>query len=258
VGQIVSTQLDEPKRFFGLATRSDLNRTGLLSYSYVISGTTYVGTSKRKFSSELEAEDFFRGLAGQAVAVSYNLDKPSSSVLLDGAVEDALARRPPFSPNPAFLAERALPAWLEPLLGLLALVSLIGLLLSLWVHIGALFGRKVAPEYFFWGLHAGIFVVWIPAVFIIQKRVGYTRGPDVWKKFFEGAPDGLRSLVYFFGVYAFVNFALFMIQNPMGGEGDMPAVWRGFSGHWMAFYSAALAIFLAAMNFQRSNQPNDR
>jgi len=31
------------------------------------------------------------------------------------------------------------------------------------------------------------------------------------------------------------------------GEANPPAVvWRGFSGHWMAFYSAALAILYSA------------
>src|ERR1700742_51651 len=71
-GQIVSTRVEEPKRFFGLATGSDGQQTGLLSYSYVISGITYRGTFKRVFGSELEARDFFRGLEGQTVAVRYN------------------------------------------------------------------------------------------------------------------------------------------------------------------------------------------
>jgi hypothetical protein len=258
MGQIVSTQVEEPKRFFGLTTTTDKKRTGLLSYSYAISGATYRGSFKRVFGSQLEAEDFFHGLEGQAVAVSYNLDKPSSSVLLDGAVDDALARRPPFLPDPALVAERTLPAWIAPLLGPLALISFIGLVLSLWVHIGALYGRKVAPEYFFWGLHFGIFVVWFPAVLIVQKRVGSTRGYDVWKKFFEGAPDGLRYLMYLFFAYAFVNFALFWFQASTGVSGDSAITWRGFSGHWMAFYCSALAIFLAAMKFRQSNPQDHR
>jgi CubicO group peptidase (beta-lactamase class C family) len=51
----------------------------------------------------------------------------------------------------------------------------------------------------------------------------------------------------FFG-YAIVNFLFFMTKAPSGGGGANPpaVVWRGFSGHWMAFYSAALAILYSA------------
>jgi hypothetical protein len=119
------------------------------------------------------------------------------------------------------------------------------------VHVGAMLGHKVAPDPFFILLHVGIFFVWFPAIFVLQKTVGYTRGKDIWKKAFQGSPDGLRYMVYFFSGYAVINFMLFIPQAPSGknAQGDPPAiVWRGFSGHWMAFYSAAFAIFLAALN----------
>ena len=51
-------------------------------------------------------------------------------------------------------------------------------------------------------------------------------------------------MVYGFFAYAAVNFLLFITKAPKGGGGANPpaVVWRGFSGHWMAFYSAALGI----------------
>ena len=43
------------------------------------------------------------------------------------------------------------------------------------------------------------------------------------------------------------EFAIFIIAAPKGGSGPMPpAVVRGFSGHWMAFYSAAAAVLYSA------------
>jgi hypothetical protein len=44
--------------------------------------------------------------------------------------------------------------------------------------------------------------------------------------------------------YAVINFTIFMRQPPGSGSGTNPPadVLRGFSGLWMAFYSAALAI----------------
>ena len=51
----------------------------------------------------------------------------------------------------------------------------------------------------------------------------------------------------FFG-HAMLNFAVFPLQAPHGPSGAYPptAVWRGFSGHWMSFCSAALDTLYAA------------
>jgi hypothetical protein len=252
LGRIDTAHIKEPSRFLGLTLQPQRSRpyTALLAYSYSISGVSYSGTYKRDLGSELEANEFLRGLAGQPVTVQYNPSKPSSSALLESTVEALLAQRPPAPPDSA-TAKSALPAWSRPFLFLLALTSLLGLLVSLWVHVGAMLGHKVAPDPFFILLHVGIFFVWFPAIFVLQKTVGYTRGKDIWKKAFQGSPDGLRYMVYFFFGYAVLNFMLFIPQAPSGknAQGDPPAiVWRGFSGHWMAFYSAAFAIFLSALN----------
>lgn len=60
-----------------------------------------------------------------------------------------------------------------------------------------------------------------------------------------------------FFIYAIVNFTLFAIFSAPAGKqisGDPPsAVWRGFSGHWMVFYSAGLAILTSAYRKGISN-----
>jgi hypothetical protein len=146
-----------------------------------------------------------------------------------------------------------LPNWLKPLVGFFAFLALIGLLLSIWVHVGALFGRRVAPDYFFALLHVGIFVVFFPAILVAQKRVGSANRKDFWKVVTKGSPDGLRYLLYFFFAYAFVNFAIFMAQAPTGKQtGETPAVvWRGFSGHWMVFYCASFVILSSTLHSSR-------
>ena len=152
------------------------------------------------------------------------------------------------------------PGWAQPLLWPFIVLSAVGLGLSLWVHLGAVAGRKVAPEAFFWMLQVCIFVVWIPAVLVSIKRVGNTRRQDYWKLVLRGAPEWMRYMVYGFFGYAMLNFAIFFFQAPQGGRGgsgaNPPAVaWRGFSGHWMAFYSAALAILYSAAASPGSSNP---
>jgi hypothetical protein len=109
-------------------------------------------------------------------------------------------------------------------------------------------GRRVAPEAFLWVLCVGIFVVWLPAVLVAQRLVGGMYRKDFWKAVLKESPDWMRYMVYGFGGYAMANFLLFMTKAPTGGGGANPPaiVWRGFSGHWMAFYSAALAILYSA------------
>src|ERR1700675_2567644 len=109
-------------------------------------------------------------------------------------------------------------------------------------------GRRLAPEPFFWVLGVGIFIVLLPAVLVAQRFVGSTNRKDFWKVILKGSPDWMRYMVYSFGGYAMLDFLLFLAKAPTRGGGANPpaVVWRGFSGHWMAFYSAALAILYSA------------
>jgi hypothetical protein len=55
-------------------------------------------------------------------------------------------------------------------------------------------------------------------------------------------------MMYGFFAYAMINFLFFIRQAPADGGGtETPTVvWRMFSGHWMAFYSAAFAVLYSA------------
>jgi len=255
-GRIDSAYTAEPKRFLGLTLQPNRSRTydAVLAYSYTLSGTAFQGQYTQSFGSEKEAHDFLRGLEGQTVPVQYHSSKPARSVLLEATVETLLRNRPPQPDSGSAGWADSLPNWLKPLVGFFAFLSLIGLLLSIWVHVGAIFGRRVAPEYFFFLLHAGIFVVFFPAILVAQKRVGSTNRKDFWKAVTKGSPDGLRYLLYFFFAYAFVNFFTFILQQPPGTapKGQNPALeWRGFSGHWMVFYCASFVILSSALRSSR-------
>jgi hypothetical protein len=99
-----------------------------------------------------------------------------------------------------------------------------------------------------------IFVVWLPAVLVAEKLVGTLNRKDFWKVVLKNSPVWMRSMVYGFFGYALINFLLFIAKAPASSSGANPpaAVWRGFSGHWMAFYSAALAILCSAARHQAS------
>ena len=127
----------------------------------------------------------------------------------------------------------------------LSLLAGIGLVVSVWVHVGAVMGQRVAPAYFFWVLHAGIFVVWFPAVLAAKALLGDQTRKDFWKIVLKDSPDWMRYMVYGFAGYAAFNFLFFMAATTNGGSGANPsaAVWRGFSGHWMVFSAASAILY---------------
>jgi hypothetical protein len=243
--RIESVEVAKPR--FSLTTKRGYY-SAQLGYSYSVAGSIHSGTYKRDIPSEPEAYEFVRDLQGRALPAHYDPNNPSRSILLEPDVESLLQNRAPASPSELAQADSSIPEWIRPFLWLFIGIAATGLILSLWVHIGAVMGRRVAPESFFWMLHVGIFVVWIPAVFVAQRLVGSMNRRDFWKVVLKGSPDWMRYMVYGFFGYAMVNFLLFMGHAPKGGGGANPpaTVWRGFSGHWMAFYSAALAILYSA------------
>jgi hypothetical protein len=133
-----------------------------------------------------------------------------------------------------------------------------GLVLSLAAHILSLFGVEFGTTLFF-ALHVGIFPLWIPVVFLSMKMASGTSRKDFWKAALSGCPPWMRYMTRGFFIYAIVNFAIFFfltVGHPSARQasGSPSAVeLHGFSGHWMAFYSAGLAILTTAYRRGLSN-----
>jgi hypothetical protein len=257
MGQINSTFAGKPKPtmvFFTSGSRGP-QYVAQLDYSYSVAGITSTGTYKRPLATEDAAAEFIRGLAGKAVSVHYNPNKPSASGLSEESIQILLGTRPPQPLDSERPEPDVIPALMKPFIWVFIALSAVGFVLSLWVHIGALSGIRVAPGWFFVLLHAGIFVVWAPAVFVASKRNRRGVNPkDYWKVLLRGAPAWMTYMIYGLFAYAFINFALFMLrtQHPSSGSNPGLSEWRGFSGHWMLFYGAAFAILYSAAKLQGS------
>jgi len=130
----------------------------------------------------------------------------------------------------------------------------IGLVLSIIVHISALLGISNPLGEISWVLHVGIFIVWLPTVIIANRQVKDFKQKDFWKAALRACPKWMKYLTYFFFGYAILNFILFLILDVSGGSsrgvsrGTPPNVFRGFSGHWMAFYCVAMATLYSAIH----------
>lgn len=125
--------------------------------------------------------------------------------------------------------------------------------MSLLVHASILLGVNVPPAAF--GLHIGIFIVWIPTVIVANSLARNHNRKDFWKVVLRGAPKWAQYTMYGIFYYAIFNFVLFFL--PIFGVVNTPdqgmsmSEMRLASGHWMAFYSAALVILYSAIQIQK-------
>jgi len=127
-----------------------------------------------------------------------------------------------------------------------AAVASLGLLLSLTVHLAALFGVALFGESAF-ALHVGMLAVGLPAGIATHRVTRDVARKDFWKVALSGCPLWMRRLSGGLVAYAILNFAYFALTLPSHGpkHSGAPdaAILRMFSGHWMAFYAGAVSIF---------------
>jgi hypothetical protein len=137
----------------------------------------------------------------------------------------------------------------KPSLRFFSVVAALGLILSIFAHLAAVLGVQGPLGNYVFVLHVGIFVVWIPTVLVFRHLTAGSSRLDVWKVALRGCPEWMKYTVWGFFGYALLNFLVFIANAPPKGSGAVtPTVVRGFSGHWMAFYSAAAAVLFSAAN----------
>jgi len=128
------------------------------------------------------------------------------------------------------------------------LLAAAGFILSLYAHVMFLLDQSSPWGESVWFLHAGVFVVWVPAVLVARRLVRNTAQKDFWKVAMIGCPSWMRDAFGALFVYAILNFLYFAFVSSKhsAGTGTQTSAIRGFSGHWLIFYAAAFAILYSA------------
>jgi hypothetical protein len=153
-------------------------------------------------------------------------------------------------------------------------LALVGLLLSAAAHFSTYMGIDPQERFpYIWLLHIGIFIVWLPAVAVQGMLPRDEKGRF---KPFQFAPRWMQLLTGVAFVYALVNFAVFIFLISSGSPYKENGQYvlkdhgklvrqiteqeyhqyrayevRGFSGHWMIFYLAAMTMLASGMAFRR-------
>jgi hypothetical protein len=129
-------------------------------------------------------------------------------------------------------------------------LAAIGFAASLAAHLLALAGKAMPGAYMVWGLHLGIFVVWLPAVLVANGVTRANGGKFSWKLVLAGCPLWMVRTLYVVFAYAALNFMWLLIAANSPPDPAHTAfrvnVVRGYSGNCMMFYGAAFAILYAS------------
>jgi hypothetical protein len=222
-----------------------------INYSYFVGGTTHTGQYSRMFYSDADALEFIRDLQGKSLTAQVRCTKPAQSLVFDSEIEHLIGARPVLSheqiksKNPDDPAQ----SWFAPYLPLFIFLAAVGFLVSLWVHVGALLGKIVAPPSFFWGLHVGIFLVFFPAILVATQITMTSNRKDGWKIALRFAPPWMLYVFYVLFPYTFFNFfrGFFLTAAPYTHGAPGVTEWRMFSGHWMLFYFSSLALLYSGI-----------
>lgn len=150
------------------------------------------------------------------------------------------------------------------------------LLVSLTVHL-LTFSSFPITEHFpsVWMLHVLVFAVFIPAIFYGNRiQLKTQKGQNL---VMNAAPAWIRTMTGFFFAYALINFVLFFLlignnsTSIRDGKYTLHSkgrnvrevskeeyykydnrIVRGFSGHWMLFYSASLLMLAGYLRLREA------
>ncbi len=159
----------------------------------------------------------------------------------------------------------------------LFLLSALGLVVSFAIHLSSFIPGRIVEMGQVWPMHVLIF----PLFLIMIHRTNKDSTSGKQGSFPPAdAPRWMSLLITVLFIYALVNFAMLLVHTYNGGprrrdgkyvqqnhgrvikeitetEYNQLRAWeaRGFSGHWMLFYSAPMAAFYAFWRRQKQPTP---
>ena len=124
-------------------------------------------------------------------------------------------------------------------------LSAVGFAALLAIHVASLFGVAYPFEHFIGILGPGIFVVFLPTIFVMNRLTRDFKQKDIWRAALRGCPTWMRRTVWtIFGYSWFGFFILPLIFR--GGMDSATNKARIGSGALMVFYLIPLAVLYSA------------
>jgi hypothetical protein len=124
-------------------------------------------------------------------------------------------------------------------------LAVVGFVAVLAVHVGSLFGATYAFEHFLKFLGPGVFVVFVPMIFVMNQLSRDFKQKDVWRAALRGCPRWMRRAVWAIIGYAWAGF--FALPFLYGGGMDSTAnKARSMSATLLMFYLIPASVLYSA------------
>ncbi len=133
------------------------------------------------------------------------------------------------------------------------ILAAIGLAAMLAIHVSALGGFVWPFDHYFKLIAPGAFVVFLPAVLVMNRLTRDFKQKDLWRAALRGCPPWMRHAFYVVFGYACVGF--FAFPFVFGGGMDTPANQaRSMSGVLLIFYLTPVVVLYSAMHAETANR----
>jgi hypothetical protein len=124
-----------------------------------------------------------------------------------------------------------------------------GLAAMLAIHVASLFGATYPFDHSLRLLGPGVFIVFLPTIFVMNRLIRGFKQKDVWRAALRGCPQWMRRTVWIIAGYAWVGcFALPFLYG--GGMDSAPNKARSMSGGLLIFYLIPAAVLYSATKIQ--------
>lgn len=132
-------------------------------------------------------------------------------------------------------------------------LAVIGFIILAVIHVASLSGVTYPFDHLLQFLGPGIFVVFIPTIFVMNRLTRDFKQKDLWRAALRGCPRWMRWSVWAVCGYTWLGF--FVLPLLYSGGMDNPAnKARSMSGVLMMFYLIPAAVLYSATQVQRLDE----
>jgi hypothetical protein len=129
-------------------------------------------------------------------------------------------------------------------------VAVAGLIAVAAIHVASLLGVTFPFDHFLKFLVPGIFVVFVPTIFVMNRLTRDFKQKDLWRAALRGCPRWMRLAVWV--VFGYTWLAFFVLPLLYGGGMETAAnKVRSMSGVLLMFYTIPAAVLYSATQTRR-------
>lgn len=132
-------------------------------------------------------------------------------------------------------------------------LAAVGFMAMLVIHVAALFGNTYPFQRMIAIFGPGVFVVFVPTVFILIRLTRDFKQKDIWRAALRGCPRWMYRTVWAIFLYCWAGF--FVLPFLYGGGMDSATnKARSMSGILLIFYLIPLAVMYSAIHVEKFDE----